>query len=117
MGTEGFSLFEVLIALSILALVVTISVSSFRPPSDKMLLNKVISDFISEVSEARLHAIRSDQVAAVEISDCRDELVELDFYPDGTAAGGEVCLASGQSQGILQISPLTGQVTVGLDDE
>ncbi|WP_037317589.1 pilus assembly FimT family protein [Ruegeria halocynthiae] len=116
-STGGFSLFEVLIVLSILAMVVAISATGFRPPSDEMRLNGKVSELASRTSEARLQAIRSNQPVGVELTDCNGELLSLGFYPDGTATGVEICLAEGARQENLILSPLTGQVSMGKGNE
>lgn len=116
-NSAGYSLFEALVALAILAMVLAISAAGFRPPSDEMKLNRLVSEFASRVSEARLKAIRSHRPVRIEAVDCRGEPLTWSFYPDGTANGPEMCLAEGDRQETLVLSSLTGQVSRNTRDE
>lgn len=116
-GAAGYSLFEVLIALSILAMVIAVSAAGFRPPSDEMKLNRQISDLVSKISDARLKAIRTNQAVGIEIVNCDDEPVNLNLFPDGTASGGEICLEEGTQQETLILSTLTGLLSRAARDE
>ncbi|MES0863746.1 prepilin-type N-terminal cleavage/methylation domain-containing protein [Ruegeria sp. SCPT10] len=113
----GYSLFEVMIVLSILTIVVAIAAAGFRPPSDELKLNRQVAHLVLLVGDARLKAIRSKRLVHIEVVDCANEHVELIFFPDGTASSAEFCLAEGEQREILVLRPLTGQISTVLNDE
>lgn len=117
---SGFTLLEMMVVLSIVAIVFAAGLSSVGRPSDRRLLTSSMTDVIDGATTARLRAISSQQVVAylpaatgtVAIDACRtgSQVKEILFLPNGQARGDAFCL-KGQNL-VIRIVPdtLTGQL-------
>lgn len=110
---SGFSLFEVMVSLAIIALITGVSIAAIRTPSPALVLEKRAADIISKVVAARHNAIRSATAISMEFGDAscaEDTIPTLSLFPDGTATGDTLCLKEGDASLELSINAITGRL-------
>lgn len=110
---SGLSLLEALIALGILAMVMGVSIGTFRGPSPTLALQKDAAALVRTTSNLRQSAIRDNQPLSMDISElaCEDTTANIIFYPNGTARGPDLCLFNKDQTLRLTIKPLTGRLS------
>lgn len=105
--TSGFSLFEALVSLTILSLVLAVTVAAVRTPSPALQARADIADLMREAEVLRLQAIKTakpvDWSPAEQLCDAGRQS-NFKFFPDGTGAGPDLCIASSR----LRVHPLSG---------
>ncbi|MFZ5963022.1 hypothetical protein ACOXXX_08745 [Thalassococcus sp. BH17M4-6] len=108
----GFTLFDVLISLAILAAILAIATTALRPPSPALLLERQLATLKNDAALARDRAVRLDRPVALPVPGCQtDEGSEALFFPDGTArATGPICLTQGGLSRRLLIEPITARI-------
>lgn len=98
-STSGFTMFEMLVVLSLIAIITAVSVQSFRMPSSSMKLKAAFSEIVSLVGKARQKAITLGEKQELDlvrndinINDCNggDPKTAV-FFPDGTAMSALYC--------------------------
>ena len=137
---RGTTLFELLIALALLAVAFAAIGSVARPASSESAVEEAMLTVVSTMELARVHAIASGTVVSVVIDpfDRRigvpemEQVVQLDrrldvsarvaqeasrgagaailFYPDGTSTGGSITLAAGAAESEVAVHWLTGTI-------
>lgn len=103
----GFTLFETLISLGLLALVLAVSVAAIRPPSPALQLKAAAARLTNDASLARHTAIAENRpiIWTPDGLQCDEAAgAEFVFYPDGTVSGSDICLSPLN----LRLHPLTG---------
>lgn len=107
---SGLTLFEALIALSIIAMMAGVVVAGRGTPSAALELNAVISDLTADAFDVRGRAIVEGQrlVWEPEVSTCGGDPVVTNFHPDGTADAIRVCIERENVRKELRLDPLTG---------
>ena len=109
----GLSMFEVLVALTILALVTTVATAGLRGPSPSLQLQRQTADVVRQSAVTHLRAIRQEQTLFLDVSTliCTPEDPTIaSFFADGTAQGPDLCLtASDSTLQRLRLVPLTGR--------
>lgn len=110
----GFTLFEMLVSLAILATILGISATALRTPSPAFQLDRQLGDLSNAISLARERAVRSGQAVAITLPSCGDTpRTEALFFSDGTArATDPVCVAVDDLTQRLHIDPLTARIEV-----
>ena len=110
--TSGVTLFETLIALSILALMAGVVVAGRGNPSPALRLSALQSDLKKEAAGIRSNAIKLgfDQVWLNDELACPEEEFEVIFYPDGSARGSDICIEFETLQARFSVDPLTGML-------
>ena len=111
-ATAGVTLFETLIALSILALVLGVAATALRGPSPSMLLEQQAAAFTEAAATARARAVNGGETVELELPGCDGRPVIARFHSDGTATGSEACVSGNSLSLTLRISPLTGRLAV-----
>lgn len=106
----GFTLLESMVALAIVALMTSIAVSGIRGPSPKLQLERAISAVKREASNARLRAVTEQIPVVIKLPGCEIEEVDLTYYPDGSATGPLICVATAGFTATIRVSPLTGKL-------
>ena len=108
---DGFTLIEMLVVLTIVALVGALAATRMRPTT--AAYDQRVSRVRARLMEARAAAMTDGRPASVDIGalDGKDMTIQseggppLTFYPDGSASGGAVALAG---KPILVVDWLTG---------
>lgn len=111
---SGFTLFEALIALSILSLV-TAAIVILRPaPSSALLLNQAASELIESAAAHRQRAVVEGEAAAWKqnVLTCEGQPFEAKFYPDGSADPGEICVTVEQQMLKMILHPISGRLEI-----
>ncbi len=113
--TSGFSLLEVLIVLSVMALTVTAVTNGRVGTSPAMKLEAQASHLQQTIATARAEAIRNNKQVAVTLDQtlCAQSDDTLTFHPDGTAGAVNICLKQDSLELVLNLDPLTGQLLRG----
>ena len=108
----GFSLLEVLIVLTVMALTVSAFSTNRIGPSPAMMLETSASELQQRVAKVRYQAIRGNQQMTIQLDQslCVETSKALTFYPDGTAQDATVCLQQDTLELHLKLDPLTGQL-------
>ena len=109
----GFSLLEVLVVVTLLALLAGLSFAGLRPPSKGLRLSRQISELEKRFAEDRLAAVRLGQLVETDLSDwlCNPEGTHMAvFRPDGTARGPDICLSAGDLTKRFAFDHLTGRL-------
>ncbi len=88
------TLFEVLIALSILALVTAVVVAARPAPSPELQLRTEASRLFEDASAHRHRAVETgtDVLWRPDALDCNGNAVEGQMFHDGTAEGLDICI-------------------------
>jgi general secretion pathway protein H len=136
---SGFTLFEMLIVLAIMALASALTFAWVKSAPER--IDAVSSEVILSLSETRMdalsqgkamslvfdtakrHFVRSGRNSDVELSpDISVRLLtakisdtkrpEIRFFSDGSSSGGEIVLSDGREQRHINISWLTGRIVV-----
>ena len=137
---SGFTLVELLIAISIVALVLAVSVPASARFYESMLYRQAIRDVITTLGSARYRAVYTGSAQDVRLNprtnvmrlnDKRSELPErftvvvhsaaevnredegvIRFYPDGGSSGGDIDLERPDGSGVkISVDWLMGRVT------
>ena len=112
-SSSGFTLFEALIALSVLSFI-TGAVLMLRPePSTELKLQAVATDLIESAGAYRHRAINIGRTTVWEpdAADCDGRSVQITFYPDGTSEAGELCITARDRSMVLEVNALTGRLS------
>jgi len=91
----GFTLFEALISLALIALVLAVGIAAARPPSPALQAQAQISRLGEAAAQARFEAISMNRNVVWEpnIPSCEDEPPpQITFFADGTALGSDLCI-------------------------
>ena len=136
----GFTMLELLIAISIAALVLAVSVPSTARFYESMLYRQAIRDVITTLGSARYRAVYTGraqdvrlnpQTNVMRLNEHRSELPErftvavhsaaevnregegvIRFYPDGGSSGGDIDLERPDGSGVkVSVDWLMGRVT------
>lgn len=112
----GFTLFELLLVLSIIAVAMAVVLPSLSAGLSSLLLKSAALDISAEISKARERALRERRVYYIEAAEgallvraaegktsskpVSDELKlegsqPITFYPDGISTGGKMTLKNG----------------------
>lgn len=112
---SGFSLLEVLIVLSVLALTITALSTNRLGPSPAMVLETQVSQLRQTVASAKSDAIRNNTQIGITLVQtlCAQSDDTLTFYPDGTAKAANICLQQETLERALKLDPLTAQLVRG----
>ncbi|WP_121022160.1 pilus assembly FimT family protein [Litoreibacter meonggei] len=103
----GFTLFEALVSLALIALVLAVGVSAARPPSPALQANAAFARLSKSATQAKLEAITQHRTAkwSPDAPLCEESTsVEFKFFADGTAHGPDLCIL----QMKLRLHRLTG---------
>ncbi|MDO6591940.1 hypothetical protein DS901_02500 [Loktanella sp. D2R18] len=115
-SNSGFSLLEVLIVLSVVALTIAALSTTRLGPSPAMALETQASQLQQTVATARAEAIRNNKQTTITLDHtlCTQSDDTLTFYPDGTANAANICLQQETLERALKLDPLTGQLVRGV---
>lgn len=93
---RGYSLLEILVALSIVSLILAASVVYIRAPSPSLQRQAKIATAFRDAENLRLQAIgkKSHVVWTLENGDCAQsgQPTEITFFGDGSASGDPICI-------------------------
>ncbi len=108
----GLTLFEVLVALTLITLVTGVVIAMRPTPSPELRLNAAMSQLFDEASAARLRAVTTgaDVVWEADASDCNGNGAMVVFFADGTATESSLCVTIDDRNITLIVDPLTGRV-------
>ncbi len=110
----GLSLFETLMALTILALVAGVSAAGMRGPSPALQLRRQAADLTRQVAAARLQAARDSRTVwiALESMPCNPQApARAGLFADGTGKAPDLCLTHPDAPTLrLRMDPLTGRL-------
>ncbi|MCW3783539.1 prepilin-type N-terminal cleavage/methylation domain-containing protein [Defluviimonas salinarum] len=109
----GFTLMETLVVLAILSLILGASVATLRPGAPQLALEKRAAGVIREAASLRRQAIAEAAPRRIEVETCHGARQSVAFFPDGTAAGPDLCLAEGDRELLLMLDPMTGTLAPG----
>jgi len=142
MPAKGFTLFEILVVLVLMALVATISAPFVSRSLGRAEAKGSAHDVAAALRRARSEAVvrNTDVVLTVDVNDrsfridgaaphdlppalavelftaqteqITDDSGNIRFFPDGSSTGGEVVLGDGKSTFHVQVDWLTGRVSV-----
>lgn len=116
--SKGFTLLEMLVVLALIAIISTLGLRSFRPPSPSLQLNEMFSEFLLIASTTRSRAINlatpqtvTFEHAEINLSNCQNAPVSLiTFFVDGTATPTTICAETGGEILQFHIDGLTGRL-------
>ena len=116
---RGFTLLELLVVLTIMALVTVIALPHFRDPREPGL-RQVGRDIAGELRTTRLQAMRTGKITGLAADSLGPRLPsgfhikgdKVVFYPDGRSSGGSFELADPTSSAKIAVDWLTGTVAV-----
>ena len=132
-ASAGFTLFEVLVAVAIMALIAGIAFPALQQVLSRAAIGEAQDAVLLALTQARAEARAKDIVVALALtSDHRGldpgngrpvtelpDNVDLDlpshgfaFYPDGSAQGGVALITSGSSSRRIGVDPNTGRIGV-----
>lgn len=111
-GRAGVTMFETLVALSILALVLGVAATALRGPSPAMQLEQWAAELAADAARARARAVAEGESVSVALPGCDGGTVTARFFSDGTASGPDACVTVADTSLTLRISPLTGRLRV-----
>lgn len=111
-ANAGFSMLEVLITLSVIALTIAMLSGRTPEPSVELRFASLIAEVKRDAAARRAQAIVSRQPVRydVEMEICDERPASVIFFPDGTVSNSSICLAIGDEQRTLVVHPLTGQI-------
>lgn len=116
MGTPsaGLSLFETLMALTILALVAGVAAAGMRGPSPALQLRRQAADLTRRVAAARLQAVRDSRTVWIALDGlpCDAEAPpRAGLFAGGTGQAPDLCLTHPDAPTLrLRMDPLTGRL-------
>jgi general secretion pathway protein H len=140
-GQRGFTLLELLVVLTIMALVTAVGMPLLRGGHDGVTVRREVTVLANELRRARQSALtnatgsgiefdlarrtlrpaagalrRLPDGLAVSVDTTRSQTVDRQagriwFYPDGSSTGGRVTLADGRHVYRIDIDWITGRVT------
>lgn len=116
--SKGFTLLEMLVVLTLIAIISTLGLRSFRPPSPSLQLNEMFSEFLLVASTARSRAINLGTPQTLtfiheqfDLSNCQNAPVQsITFFVDGTATPITICAETGGEILQFHIDGLTGRL-------
>jgi len=115
----GVSILEMLVVLTIVALILSVSALGLRGPSETMTLKNLGAELIEKASKARHQAIAEQSVqelnldAASPAQSCEsDDPVSLVYFPNGSVLGDDICLDGPSMQLRLRVDRLTGLIVM-----
>lgn len=106
----GFSVLEMLIALSVLAIFTSIAATGFRPTSPKLELRELTSSVARRLATTRMDAVDGGKAINLTITDCNGISREFLFLPNGTVVGGTLCLGTSEVAQNFRILSLTASL-------
>ena len=108
----GFTLFETMLVLGLIAMVLAVALSAARGPSPALQLRQHAADLKAEAAAARLRAVNAQRHVIYEPAapDCTGRQTTLVFAPDGTAKGPDLCLSRDRARLVLRVSPVSGRL-------
>ena len=135
---HGFTLIEMLVVLSVLALLVGLVVARGPPRSATLQMRAVVATLVEDLRSTRARAIAGNTTLVVDfdrrrqlyqpqgeaarllpadlvfrvVSQTGDALSGIRFAPDGSSSGGRVLLAEGDRRRLVEVNWLTGRVSV-----
>lgn len=127
---EGFTLFELLIALSILSFGVLLSVNAFRAYSPRIAVEHAAGQLVADLKRARLHAKQTGEDVTVSTTETgyaitplsvRRESDELRYSWTGEPGGivftrrfsnlgGRIEISKGRRRAVVVVHAITGKV-------
>lgn len=138
---KGFSIIEMLIALTIIASIVTIAAISIRPTSGPAAVRIEAREVAAGLRRVRAHAIangentdfyvnlrhreydvlekrrtlhRDIDINATVADSFTDEdgTIGIRFYPNGASSGGALSFVSGAAQSTVDVDWMTGRISI-----
>ena len=108
----GFTLFEVLVALAVIALMTGIVISGRPTPSPELQLNAEASALIEAATQTRHRAVAEarDLIWDPKARSCSGEPASATFYADGTSDSLEICIGSADREKRLSLNVLSGRL-------
>ena len=104
----GFTLFEVMVTLALVALVGSVTVAGLRGPTPELRKKAEIARFQEDFAATRLRAMREGAFRAHETEFLCEGASVLVIFADGSASGGPVCIAGAT----LTLYPVSGRFRV-----
>lgn len=113
MSRAGFTLFEVLVALAVIALMTGVVLAARPTPSPELRLNATATALIEEATTLRHRAVTTgiDQTWSPDAQSCADNDIEVTFYSDGTSDAADICLAIDGHDLRLEMNVLAGRLS------
>lgn len=112
MGRAGFTLFEVLVALAVIALMTGVVLAARPTPSPELRLNATSSALIEEATRLRHRAVTTgvDAKWQPDARICGEKIAVVTFYADGTADAAEFCLLEEGRELRIEMNVLAGRL-------
>lgn len=129
---QGLTLFELLVALSILSLSVLVSANAFRAFSPRIAVDQAAEQLVADLKRARLHARQTGERVAISPTETGYEISSLQLTrtlrndlvaswrsdAEGVVAftqrfanlGGRVEIRKGNRRAVVLVHPITGKV-------
>ncbi len=109
----GFTLFEVLVTLAVIALMTGVVLSARPSPSPGLQLNALASALIEGATAARHRAVTEgrDLLWEPDALTCDGAPVAVTFYADGTSDSARICLGNTDRQMRFALNVLSGRLT------
>jgi general secretion pathway protein H len=141
-GNDGFTLIEMMLVLVILGMIYALAPPLFNKAFPALKLKAVTRDLVQEIRYVQQNAITTglpttmhfelsgDRYQSAQINagalrqlpeglhffhppgDPSRQILELRFYPDGSASGGEIRIEAGARGYTIQVDWLTSQVEI-----
>ncbi len=141
-GQAGFTLIEIMLVLVIIGMIYSLAPPLFHKAFPALKLKAVTRDLLQEIRYVQQSAITTGQPTAmrIELSEDRyasdqinagalrqlpegfhfarqpgsslEQILDLRFYPDGSASGGEIRIEAGSRSYTIRVDWLTSQVEI-----
>lgn len=113
----GFTLFEMLVSLTILSLVLAVGTSAIKGPSPVLLLHREATEIQKKAAVLRNEVVRNHELKIMDFANetCESGRNRTVFFPDGSASGPDLCLSNGNSKIRLELMPLLGRYVIVQD--
>ena len=120
-GEAGYPLLELLVVLAIMGILLASIPGMALPGVAAVQFSGKVQRVVARLNAAHDQAMETGETITLQPAGLEAALNGLSltadasaivFFPDGSAAGGEVVIASGAQRRILRIDALTGRISV-----
>ncbi|MEM9496148.1 MAG: prepilin-type N-terminal cleavage/methylation domain-containing protein [Pseudomonadota bacterium] len=130
-NSAGFSLFETLVVLALIAITATLAASAASPRSSSARLHSAVAQLVADLKETRMRAMLTGAAMEIQIDGDRYMVATADIErtlpkritiesttetiiidPHNIAGQLEISVSDGEASAIVEIAALTGEIRV-----
>jgi type II secretory pathway pseudopilin PulG len=108
----GLSLLETMIGLAVLTLLIAGALPMLRETPPTLILENKAAELLHQANLLRHEAAKEQQMTRMDVAkiSCTPRMTQIQFFPEGTAQGPDLCIRHEGLTQILRLNRLTGRL-------